>query len=95
VVYPQPATKNHGRSLTPLPSVGWGGELEEKGKTLGLGYGLTEQQREKKLTTIILTEKIYRVQFCHCPMLSLLVSSKSPSSSQLPHLSTENDATWY
>jgi len=37
---------------------------------------LTEQQREKKITTIKI-KRIRRVQFSHCPMLS------SPSDAQL------------
>jgi len=31
--------KNHVATLLSLPLVGWGGELEEKGKTCGLGQG--------------------------------------------------------
>jgi len=39
--------------------VGWGGESEGKGKTCGLGKdSLTEQQREKKKMTRILTKTI-------------------------------------
>jgi len=45
---------------------------------------LTEQQREKKITTIILIKSIYNTQCSHHLMLSLLLSSKSPSFSQLP-----------
>jgi len=56
---------------------------------------VTEQQREKKITTIILIKIIYRVQFSHCSMLSSLPSSKKPSSDQLPHLNMEHDITWY
>jgi len=45
---------------------------------------LKEWQREKK-TTINNTDKtIYNMQCSHHPMLSLLLSSKIPSLSQLP-----------
>jgi len=44
---------------------------------------LTEWQKEKKIT-IILIKSIYNIQYSHHLMGSLLLSSKSPSFSQLP-----------
>jgi len=32
VVWPWPAIKDHSVALSPLPSLGWGGEWKEKGK---------------------------------------------------------------
>ena len=78
----------------PHPLVGWRGESEGKGKTCGLEQKqLTEQQREKKKKTKILITRRYSMQCSHSPMLSLLLSSKSPYSSQLPNLNTEHDVT--
>jgi len=51
---------------------------------------LTERQREKKIITIILIERIYSMQCSHCLMLSLLLSSKFLCFSQLPHINTEH-----
>jgi len=56
---------------------------------------LTEQQREKKITTIILIKRIYRVQFSHHSMPSLLLSRKLPSPSQLHHLDTKYNVSQY
>jgi len=55
---------------------------------------LTEWQREKK-TTIILIKSIYNMQCSHHPMLSLLLSSKNALLQPAPHLNTEHDVTWY
>jgi len=72
---------------------------KEKSKTCGLAYwdknNLTEPQREKKITSRKLIKRIYRVQFSYCLKLSSLPSSKSPSSSQLPHSNTEHGVIWY
>jgi len=54
-----------------------------------------EWQKEKKITTIVLIKRIYRVQYSHSLMLSLLQSNISPCFSQFPHLNTEHDVTWY
>ena len=87
VVLTQFATKNHAVTLSLLPSPWWDGEenQKEKGKKLA-GWdenSLTEWQREKK-TSVILIKSIYNMQCSHHPMPSLLLSSKSPSFSQLP-----------
>jgi len=44
---------------------------------------LTKWQREKKIITVILIKRIYRMQCSHHPMLNLLQSRKSLSLSQL------------
>jgi len=85
VVLPQFATKNHTVPLSLLPPPQRDGEenQKEKGKKL-VGWdenSLTEWQRKK--TTIILIKSIYNMQSSHHPMLSLLLSSKSPFFSQL------------
>jgi len=56
---------------------------------------LTEEQREKKITTIIRIKRIYSLQCSHHPMLSLLLSSKIPFLQPAPHLNTEHDIMWY
>jgi len=56
---------------------------------------LMEQQRERKITAIILIKRIYAVQFSHRLMLSLLLSSKVPFPSEHPYLNTEHDVIWY
>jgi len=88
VVLPPFATKEpRSYSLTPSPSpVGWGGESErKKAKLVGWDENsLTEWQREKE-TIINKTDKsIYNTQHSYHQMLSLLLSSKSLSFSQLP-----------
>jgi len=89
VVLPQSATKNHTVTLPLLPPTHWDGEENQKEKRQKLvGWdenGITEWQREKKTTTNN-TEKnpIYHMQCSHHPMLSLLLTSKSLSFSQLP-----------
>jgi len=76
--------------------VEWGGESEGKAELVGCDKNsVTEQQREEDTTTIILIKRIYSMQCSHCPMLSLLLSSKSPSFSQLTHLNTKHEITWY
>jgi len=68
--------------------VGWGGESEGKRQKV-IGWdenSFTEWQKEKK-TIINNTDKsIYNMQCSHHPMLSLLLSSKSPSFGQVPSL---------
>jgi len=66
--------------------VGWGGESEGKAKLVGWDKNsLTEWQREKKITTIILTKRIYSSMQCsNHPIHSWLPRSKSPCFSQLP-----------
>jgi len=69
----------------PLPS-GMGRRIGRKKRQKLVGRdknSLTEWQKEKK-TSIILTKSIYNMQCSHHPMLSLLLSSKRPSLSQLP-----------
>jgi len=81
-----PATKNHAVALSLLPPR-WDGAENQKKKAKPMGSdknSLTEWQREKTKTIIILIKRIHRVQFSHRLMLSLLLSSKSPCSSQLP-----------
>jgi len=64
--------------------VGWGTETEGKGKTDRLGYKqFNRRAKEKKIVTRILI-RTYRTHLSHHPMLSLLLSSKSPYSRQLP-----------
>jgi len=86
-----------GHSLTP-PFSWWDRKDNQKEKAKFVVWhknSLTERQRERKITAIILIKRIYRVQFSHYPMLSLLLRSKSPRFSQLAHLNTEHDITWY
>jgi len=53
--------------------VEWGENQKKTAKLMGLDKdSLTGQQREIKITTIILIKRIYRVQFSHCLMLSSL-----------------------
>jgi len=54
---------------------------------------LTEQQRDKKITAIILIKRIHRVQFSHRLMPSLLPSRKLALRGQLPYLNTERHVT--
>jgi len=61
------------------PSPRWDREenQKEKAKLMGCNKNsLTEQQMEKKITTIILIKIIYSMQCSHRPMLSLLLSSR-------------------
>jgi len=81
------ATQNHAVALSLLPSPQWDGEENQKEKAKCVGCdknSLAEQQRKKKITTIILIKRTYNIQCSHHPMLSLLLSSKSLSFSQLP-----------
>jgi len=72
------------RLLSHSSLVGWGENQKEKAKLMGCDKkSLTERQREKKITTIT-PIKIHSMQCSHHLMLSLLLSSKSPSFSQLP-----------
>jgi len=81
--------KNHAVNLSLLPPslVRWGGESEGKEAKKVISWDknrLAEWQGEKK-TTINNTDKsVYNTQCSHHPMLSLLLSSKSLSFSQLP-----------
>jgi len=86
-----------GCCITPPSSPGDGEQIQkQKAKLVGCDKNnFTEQQREKKIKIIILIRRIYSMQCSYRPMLSLLLSSKSPSFSQLPHLNTEQDITWY
>jgi len=60
---------------------------KENAKPVGCDKNsLTEQQRQKKITTIILIKGIYSMQCSHRLMLTLLLRSKSPSFSRLPTL---------
>jgi len=83
--------------LSLLPCSGTGRRIgRKKAKLVGWDKeSLTEQQTEKKITTIILIKRIYRVQFSHRPTLSLPPHSKLPCPSQLPYFNTEHDVTWY
>ena len=80
------------------PPEGSGGELEEKGRTVGRDKdGLTEQQRKR--TTTILIERIYNNKWiCRetlttwCPVCSrATITLPQPA----PPLRTEHDVTWY
>jgi len=79
--------KNHAVTFSLLPPPRWDGEenrKEKRGKLVGWDENsLTEWQREKKIT-IILIKSIYTMQCSRHPILSLLLSSKSFSFSQLP-----------
>jgi len=58
-----PANNKEPCSCSPTPPalVGWG-ELEEKTKLMGWDEdSLTEQQRKRKITTVILQKKIHRM----------------------------------
>jgi len=71
-----------------FPPAQWDGEenLKEKRQKL-VGWdenSLTEWQGEKKTTTSKADKSIYNMQCSHHPMLSLLLSNKSLSFSQLP-----------
>jgi len=80
------ATKNHRVALSLLLPPRWGGEENQKEKAKLVGCdenSLTKWQREKKITTVILIKRIYSMQCSHHSMLILLLSSKSPSFSQL------------
>jgi len=58
---------------------------EKRQKLVGWdGNSLTEWQREKKTTINNTNKSIYNMQCSHHSMLSLLLSSKSLSFSQLP-----------
>jgi len=87
----------HSCALTPFPHQ-WDREENQKEKAKLMGCdknSLTEWQREKKITTITQMKRIYSMQCPYCPMLSSFLSSKSPCFSQLPHLNTDHDITWY
>jgi len=43
MVWPQLATKSHAATLSPHPTLGWGGEWEEKGKNAWVGLRAVEQ----------------------------------------------------
>jgi len=63
ITWPQPATKNHAvtLSLLPPPPLQWDGEENWKAEAKLVGWdknSLTEQQREKKIITIILIKRI-------------------------------------
>jgi len=65
VIYPQPATKNHTVALSLLLPQ-WDGEENQKQNAKLMGCNtdsLTERQREKKKTTIILIKSIQRAIF--------------------------------
>jgi len=80
--------KSHAVTLSLLPPHRWDGEENQKEKRQKLmGWdenSLTEWQREKKTTTNNTDKSIYSMQCSHHLMLSLLLSSKSLSFSQLP-----------
>jgi len=86
VVWPQLATKNHTVAFSLLPTTQWDGEKNQNEKAKLVGWdknSLTEWRREKKITTVRVIKRIYNMQCSHYLMLSLLLSSKSPSFSQL------------
>jgi len=69
----------------------WDGEENWKKKPKLLGWdedSLTEQQREKKIT-IILIKRIYRAKFSLHLKVSFVPSGKLSSPGQLPHLNTK------
>jgi len=76
-----------------LPGVGWGEELRKKAKLLSWDKdSLTEQQRKRKRTTIIVTKSAKWV--IHSAIFSLPNAQPAPeqwfpSSSQLPQLYTD------
>jgi len=76
----------------------WGGEWEEKGQTVGRDKDrLTEQQRKKTVTTILLRRihktREYTEQLSHRPMPSALPSCGYPPPRQLP-APNQGDGTW-
>jgi len=84
---------NH--SLTPPPL--WDEEENQTKKAKLMGWdkdSSTEQQRQKKITTLI-----HRQQFSHLPVLSSLTSSKLSSLAsfpgQLPQLNANHDIISY
>jgi len=85
----------HGRSHSSLPGA-TGRRIRRKRQKL-VGWdkdNLTEQQRDKEATAIIMIKRIYRVKFSHHLMLSLFPISKLSFAGQVPYLNTEHDVTW-
>jgi len=90
------------RIMPPLihSSPQWHDVKNQKKKAELVGWdkdGLTEQQRKRKITTIILIKTIYKERdtqcnFSHCPMPSPLLSSDSPppasSSTYIPSMTS-------
>jgi len=79
VVWLWPAIQGHAVALLPLPH--WGGEENGKKKAKLVGWdkgSLTEQQRKRTVTTIILIRRIYKTNSgmhrasltARCPALS-------------------------
>jgi len=91
-VQPQLATQNHAAALSLLPSSRWDGEQNQKQKAKLMGWdknSLTEWEREKRITTIILIKRICSMQCSHHLILSLFLSSKIPFLQPAPHLNTD------
>jgi len=70
-VWPGLATKDHAVTLSPLPSLGWGGEWKKKSKTRGSGQGQakprtpTDGQFTEDVATFVpeLLDKIHVIYF--------------------------------
>jgi len=79
----QQKTSSH--SLTRHPSCDGKENQNKKAKFMGWNKdSLTEQQRQKIITIIILIKRTYRVHFSHRLTLSLLQSRKLPSLASSP-----------
>jgi len=87
VGFPQFATKNHAVTLSLLPLPRWDGkdnQKEKKQKLMGRDESsLTNGKGRRKQQSIILIKSIYNRQCSHHSMLSLLLSNKSLSFSQI------------
>ena len=75
----QPSTKDHVVTPSPLPSLGWGGELQKKGKLVGRDKGsLTERQRKRTATTTMLIRPIYKNKGIHRATVSPPSAQRTP-----------------
>jgi len=75
------ATQNHAVALSLLPLSSCDGEEHQQEEAKLVDWdknSLTEQQREKKITRVLLIKRIYRMPCSHQLMLSWLPSSKCP-----------------
>jgi len=79
MILPQPATKDHVAALSPLPC--WVGEENgmKKAKLVGQDKdSLTEQQRKRTVTTIILIGRIHKETKEYTEQLSLSDAQRAP-----------------
>jgi len=76
--------------------VGWGGESEGKGKTQWLGqrqFNRTTKGEENNYNNA--NKKNMHSTIFSPPYAQCAPEQQLPSPSQLPHLNTEHDITWY